>query len=477
MTQHAPYRNFIAGGWMASDEVTRNINPSDTRDVIGEYARATHAQVESAIAAAVAAQPRWAAADIQQRTDAQGRLGQEILQRQAELADLLAREEGKTLPEAAGEAVRATHIFQFYAGEALRPGGELLASARPGMEVEIAREPVGVVSIITPRNFPIAIPAWKIAPALAYGNAVLFKPADLVPASAWTSAEIISRVGLPEGTFNLVMARGRDVSDALMADPRVAAVTFTGSESTGRKVAQTCVGRPGTMARFQLEMGGKNPLVVLDDANLNTAVECAVNGAFYATGQRCTASSRLIVTEGIQDRFVAALVERLPALAVGDTRRPGTRMGLVVDAAQLAQNLDIAIGQQEGARLAFGGQHFAQVDGQPGHYLQPALFVDGTNAMRINREEVFGPWPVSSACATLRSRWPWPTTRRSACPPAWSPPRSDMRKAWRCRICCVCSSAPVAKPLTTTRCCSANNARPIHGRPTHIRRYRTPHHV
>ncbi|MCY1266536.1 Aldehyde dehydrogenase, thermostable [compost metagenome] len=385
-------RNFIGGEWLAGDIEVENINPSDTRDIIGVYARATRSQVDIAIAAAAAAQPLWAATNPQRRFDVLDAIGSEILSRQSELGDLLAREEGKTLPEAIAEVVRAGQIFKFFAGEALRPGGELLASTRPGMEVEITREAVGVVSIITPWNFPIAIPAWKIAPALAYGNAVVFKPADLVSGSAWALAEIISRAGLPEGAFNLVMARGRDVGDALMSDSRVAAVTFTGSESTGRKVAQACVGRPLTMAKFQLEMGGKNPLVILDDADIDVAVNCALNGAFFSTGQRCTASSRLIVTSGIHDRFVAQLVERLGELTIGDARHSDTRMGPVVDAAQLQQDIDyIAVAQQEGAKLAFGGKALPEIDGKPGYYLQPALFTETQNSMRINREEVFGP--------------------------------------------------------------------------------------
>ncbi|MEP6501693.1 MAG: aldehyde dehydrogenase family protein [Betaproteobacteria bacterium] len=386
------FRNYIGGEWVLGETSNLNINPSDTRDIVGEYARATRAQVETAVTAATTAQPRWATANPQQRADALDAIGSEILARRQELADLLAREEGKTLPESAGEVLRAAHIFKFFAGEALRPGGELLASTRPGMSVEVTREAVGVVGIITPWNFPLAIPAWKIAPALAHGNAVVFKPADLVPGSAWALAEIISRAGLPEGTFNLVMARGRDVGDALMTDPRVTAVTFTGSEPTGRKVAQACIGRPGTMARFQLEMGGKNPLVVLDDADLEVAVECAINGAFYSTGQRCTASSRLVVTEGIHDRFIAALLERLKGLKVGDARRAGTGIGPVVDESQMAQDMKyISHGRDDGGQLAFGGEHLSAVDGQPGFYLQPTLFVDTTNDMRINREEVFGP--------------------------------------------------------------------------------------
>lgn len=221
---------------------------------------------------------------------------------------------------------------------------------------------------------------------------MVFKPAELLPGSAWALAEILSRCGLPAGTFNLVMGRGREIGDTLLEDPRVAAVTFTGSEATGRRVAQACVSRPRAMAKFQLEMGGKNPLVVLDDADLEVAVSCAINGAFYSTGQRCIASSRLIVTEGIHDRFVAAMVERMRGLAVGDARAPGTVIGPVVDAKQLEQDLDyIRIGREEGARLVAGGDAMAQVDGKPGFYLQPALFTETTNVMRINREEIFGP--------------------------------------------------------------------------------------
>ena len=385
-------RNYIAGEWVEGGSAADNINPSDTRDVIGQYARADAAQAQAAVAAAQAAQPLWAAATPQRRFEVLDAVGQEILARKDELGDLLAREEGKTLAEAVGEVVRAGQIFKFFAGETLRAGGELVPSTRPGMSVEITREPVGVVSIITPWNFPIAIPAWKIAPALACGNAVVFKPAEAVPASAWALAEILSRAGLPAGTFNLVMGRGRDIGDALLDDARVAAVSFTGSEATGRKVAQACIGRRGPMARFQLEMGGKNPLVVLDDADLDLAVACAINGAFFSTGQRCTASSRLIVTQGIHDRFVAAMVEKLKTLVVGDARDPKTAIGPVVDATQLKQDTDyIAIGRNEGARLVFGGEALAEVAGRPGFYLQPALFVDTENRMRINREEIFGP--------------------------------------------------------------------------------------
>jgi aldehyde dehydrogenase (NAD+) len=387
------YRNYINGEWLEGYRASENINPSDLSDIIGLYAAADARQAEQAIAAAHAAAPGWAMAPVLQRADALEFVGNEIAARCPELADLLAREEGKTLAEARAEVTRASQIFKFFAGEVVRTAGQLLPSVRSGMTVEVTREPVGVVSIITPWNFPIAIPAWKIAPALAYGNTVVFKPADLVPGSAWALADIISRAGFPHGVFNLVMGKGREIGDVLLSDPRVSAVTFTGSEATGRRVAQACVSRRGAMAKFQLEMGGKNPLVVLDDADLDTAVACAVNGAFFSTGQRCTASSRLVVTAGIHDRFVEAMIMRLRTLKVGNARKLGTDIGPVVDASQLEQDLRyIAIGKEEGAHLVFGGESMElSADGRRGHYLQPALFTETTNAMRINREEIFGP--------------------------------------------------------------------------------------
>lgn len=381
---------YIDGTWQDGAHATPNINPSDTRDTIGLYAQADATQARQAVDAAWHAAPGWAASTPQQRFEVLDRVGSELLARKDELGDLLAREEGKTLPEAVGEVARAGQIFKFFAGEALRQGGEMLASVRPGVSVEVTREPLGVVALITPWNFPIAIPAWKIAPALAFGNAVVFKPAELVPASAWALTEILSRSGLPAGVFNLVMGSGAEVGPVLVNDPRVAGVSFTGSVGTGQTLARACAARG---AKFQLEMGGKNPLVVLDDAELDVAVNCALQGAFYATGQRCTASSRLIVTQGIHDRFVAALVERLQRLKVADARSPGTDIGPVVDERQLGIDLDyLRIAEAEGARRVFGGQVLAcDASGHPGHYLVPALFTDTDNTMRISREEVFGP--------------------------------------------------------------------------------------
>ncbi len=384
------FKNLINGEWVDGPRASRNINPSDTRDVVGEYAQADGEQTRLAIAAAQSAFAGWSLSTPQQRFDVLDATGSELLARKVELGDLLAREEGKTLPEAIGEVARAAAIFKFFAGEALRPGGELMPSVRPGVGVEITREPLGVVGLITPWNFPIAIPAWKLAPALAHGNCVLLKPADLVPGSAWALADILHRNGLPKGVLNLVMGRGSDVGQTLLDDARVAAISFTGSVATGARVAAACSAR---MARYQLEMGGKNPFVVLDDADLSVAVECTVQSGFFSTGQRCTASSRVIVTDGIHDRFVAAVADRMRGLKIDDARQAGTDIGPVVDAGQLAQDLEyIAIGKAEGARLVAGGDAVSHSSaGAPGHYLRPALFADTTPQMRINREEIFGP--------------------------------------------------------------------------------------
>lgn len=381
------HSNYINGQWVPGASWSKNINPSDLSDVVGEYAQADAGQVEQAIAAARATAPAWAAFNIQARADALEKIGAEILARKDELGQLLSREEGKTLPEGTGEVARAGNIFKFFAGEVLRRTGELVPSVRPGIDVEITREPVGVVGLISPWNFPAAIPAWKIAPALAYGNCVVFKPADLVPGSAWAIADIISRSGISAGAFNLVMGRGSVVGEAIVNDPRVDAISFTGSVDTGRKIAQKAIAQ---MKKVQLEMGGKNPLVVLDDADLKTAVDSAVNGAYFSTGQRCTASSRLIVTKGIYNKFLEAMVERLKNTTVDHALKQGTQVGPVVDKNQLNQDLFyIEEGKKEGARLAFGGSLLKRE--KEGYYLEPALFADTNNAMRINREEVFGP--------------------------------------------------------------------------------------
>jgi alpha-ketoglutaric semialdehyde dehydrogenase len=383
------HKNYVGGAWVDGSSSAEDINPSNTDEVVGRYARADVAQVKTAVAAAKEAFPAWSRSTPQLRHDILKKVGDELLARKEEVGRLLSQEEGKTLPEGIGEVTRAAQIFLFFSGECLRLVGEKVPSARPGIDIEVTREPVGVVGLITPWNFPIAIPAWKTAPALAYGNCVLLKPADLVPATAHALAEIIVKAGIPAGVFNLVMGRGSVVGQTLLEHPDVSAISFTGSVATGRRIGQACI-TSDPMKKVQLEMGGKNPMVVLDDADLQVAVDCAVNGAFFSTGQRCTASSRLIVTAGIHDRFVDAVTERMKRLVVDDALKSGTEIGPVVDQSQLDQDLSyIRVGQEEGATLVSGGELLNR--DTPGFYLAPALFKDVDRGMRIAREEIFGP--------------------------------------------------------------------------------------
>ncbi|MEM9277585.1 MAG: aldehyde dehydrogenase family protein [Pseudomonadota bacterium] len=378
---------LIGGEWIETSHAAENVNPSDTSDIIASYCKAGVAETQSAIQAAKAAFDTWSHSTPQQRHDVLKFVGDEILARKEEIGELLSREEGKTLAEGVGETVRAAQIFDFFAGEALRLTGDIVPSVRPALSVEVTREPVGVVGVIAPWNFPIAIPSWKIAPAICYGNTVVFKPAELVPGCSWAVAEILSRSGLPDGVFNLVYGPGSVVGQELVDNKNVDAISFTGSQATGNRVAQGCV---DNMRKFQLEMGGKNPLVVLDDANIETAVECALNGAFYSTGQRCTASSRLIVTEGIHNKFVGELVERMRNLKVGHALNHETDIGPVVDQTQLEQDLGyIEIARREGGSIRHGGELLKRET--KGFYLSPALIAETSNDMRINREEVFGP--------------------------------------------------------------------------------------
>ena len=381
------YDNYINGEWVSADNYTQNISPSDTDDVIGSYARASEAQAQSAIAAANDAAIQWGQSALEERKAILDKIGNELIERSAEIGHILAREEGKTIPEGVGEVYRSGQFFQYYAAETLRLMGEVTESVRPGIDVEVHREPVGVVGIITPWNFPMAIAAWKVAPALAYGNAVILKPAELVPASAWILADIISRSGLPAGAFNLVMGSGREVGEAISCSKDVQAVTFTGSVPVGRQIARNVI---ENMGKVQLEMGSKNALVVLNDADLDLAVQCAINGAFFGTGQKCTASSRLIVEEGVHDQFIELMTSEMAKLKVGNPLEEGMQIGSLASEDQYKQVLDyIELAKSEGAELVAGGN---AMDLKPkGYYIEPTLFKATTNDMRVNCEEIFGP--------------------------------------------------------------------------------------
>ncbi len=379
--------NHIAGHWQDGTSTLANHNPSDTTDIIGHYAQASAAQVDEAVHAARLAQPLWWAAGIQKRHDVLMAIGTELMARARDIGTLVAREEGKTLAEGRGEVYRAGQFFTYFAAEALRLIGDQAQSVRPGIEIDVRREPVGVVAIISPWNFPVATPAWKIAPALAFGNAVVWKPANLTPASAVALTDIIVRQDIPPGLFNLVAGPGRDVGQHLVEHAGLDAISFTGSVAVGRGIAAAAV---ANMTRVQMEMGSKNPMLIMEDADIDLAVVHAAGAAFGGTGQKCTAASRLIVHAAVHDAFVDRLVTAAQAFKVGHALAPDTQIGPVVSADQLAQNLAyIALGRAEGATLLTGGKQVTR--DTDGHFMTPAVFAGTTNAMRLNREEMFAP--------------------------------------------------------------------------------------
>ena len=382
-TQH----NFIAGQWVAGTSEVENRNPSDLSDLVGVYAQASGDQLEQALDAAATAQKEWAGYGMERKQAVLMAIGNELMARAEELGTLLSREEGKPVAEGKGEVYRAGQFFTFYAAECLRQLGENADSVRPNVEIDVRREPVGTVAIISPWNFPTATASWKIAPALCYGNAVIWKPANVTPASAVALTEIISRQDIPAGLFNLVMGAGRDVGQRLVESPKINAISFTGSVPVGRGIAMAAV---QNFTKIQAEMGSKNALAVMDDADIDLAVSLALGGAFGGSGQKCTASSRLIVHAGVHDAFVEKLVAGAQAMKVGHYLEEGIAMGPVVSEQQLNENLAYAdLGKSEGAELACGG---ARLDmPHEGYYMSPGVFLNTTNDMRINREEMFAP--------------------------------------------------------------------------------------
>ena len=379
--------HYIAGRWLASDENVENRSPSDTSDLVGVYAQATTRQLDEALDAATDAQPAWENTPLEERANILNAVGEELKKRAQELGELLSREEGKPLAEGKGEVFRAGQFFTYYAAEVLRQLGETADSVRFGVEIDIRREALGVVGVISPWNFPIATASWKIAPALAFGNTVVWKPANLTPASAHALAQIVERCNMPKGVFNLVMGKGSVIGDHMAASPKVQGISYTGSVEVGRTIAQKAIAR---MTKLQMEMGAKNALVVADDADCDLAVSCAVQGAFGGTGQKCTASSRIVVMEKIYDAFVEKAIEATRALRVGHALEKETQIGPVVSQAQLESNLRyLKLAEEEGCVRACGGEVVARKT--EGYYLTPALLLEGNNAMRINREEMFAP--------------------------------------------------------------------------------------
>ncbi|MAD59869.1 MAG: aldehyde dehydrogenase family protein [Flammeovirgaceae bacterium] len=351
------------------------------------YSNASSSQLNNAVSSAKVAQKKWEKVGIEKRSNILNDIGSEIIKQSKEIGTLLSREEGKTLPEGIGEVVRSGQQFQYYAASALRQFGENIASTREGVSVEMTREPVGVCGIISPWNFPIAIAAWKAAPAMAFGNAVVLKPASQTPASAIALTKIISnQKDVPEGLFNLVLGGGSTIGHQISGHPDIDAISFTGSVNVGQTIYMEAA---KTMKKMQLEMGSKNPLLVMDDADLDIAVACATNGAYGGTGQKCTASSRLIVHEKVYKDFIQRLIKSISALKVGHALKEGSQMGPVSSEAQLHSNLDYVKKGKNEAKLAYGGNPIS-LD-TPGYYMEPTLFIDGDNKSTINQEEMFGP--------------------------------------------------------------------------------------
>jgi aldehyde dehydrogenase (NAD+) len=380
-------RNLIAGQWREGAGEIEDRNPSDLADVVGIFSQASPADVHGAVAAARAAQPQWAATGLETRAAVLDAIGRELMARSKELGELLSREEGKTLAEGVGEVYRSGQFFTYFAAETLRILGDTADSTRAGVEVLVTREPLGVVAVISPWNFPMATASWKIAPALAFGNAVIWKPANITPASAWALTEIIHRQAIPAGLFNLLMGPGSAIGRELAAKAAIQGLSFTGSGEVGSGIAGAAAAR---FVKLQLEMGSKNPLVIMDDADLDRAVDLAVNGAFGGTGQKCTASSRLIVHRPIHDAFVERFLAKTKALKVGHALGEGVQMGPVVSQAQLDSNLAyVALAQGEGGELATGGHQLERAE--KGYYMAPTVFLNTKPRMRVNQEEMFGP--------------------------------------------------------------------------------------
>lgn len=378
-------QNYIDGAWRQGSVPFETYSPSDLDEHVGTYTKASAADIEEAMDVARRALPAWRSFNMQARSDLLRKAGDLLAARSEEIGTLLSREEGKTLKEGVGETIRAAQCFHYYSGEVLRHPGQWHNSLRDGHNVLVSYEPVGVVAAITPWNFPIALPAWKVAAALAYGNTVVLKPASFVPGCAIKLAEILHEVGVPKGVFNLVMGDGRAAGD-IMID-RADALTFTGGTETGRVVLKKAA---ETMTKVQMELGGKNPFVVLDDANLDLAVECAANGAWIQTGQRCTGTERFIVTKGIHDAFVEKLIKAAAAYKVGHAMDSDTDIGPVCNASQFQANLAfVETGKSEGAELAFGG---TEIECRTrGLYMAPTLFLNTKGSMHINQHESFGP--------------------------------------------------------------------------------------
>ncbi len=378
-------KNFIAGKWIETDEVASNINPSDTSDIVSKFYKGTFNHIFETIDYAAKVQKDWAKSSIFLRQEILDDIANKLLAQKEYYGEIIAREAGKPIKEAIDEVVKSAEFFSYFAAEAIRQKGAFMDSPRDSVDIEVINEPVGVVGVITPWNYPLAIPAWKIAPALAFGNSVIFKPSSQTPAIAYILAKIIDSTKLPKGVFSLTYGKGGVIGNALAESKKVQAITFTGSVGAGKELAKRSI---TSMTKLQLEMGSKNSLIILDDANLDVAVEAAIKGAYNANGQKCTSCSKIIVTPGIYDKFIEAFKAKMKTLVVGHALDKTSQIGPCIDKNQLDANLAyVKLGQEEGATLVCGGEALESPTG--GYFFTPALFVDGKSEMRINQEEMF----------------------------------------------------------------------------------------
>lgn len=385
------YRNFINGVWAESVSTNKveNVNPANTDDKLGIVRLSTRDEARKAVESAAEAFRAWRSTPAPARGRIVARAARMLEDDKENLARLLTREEGKTVSEARGEIQRAANVADFVAGEARRMTGETIPSELPSNFAYTLKQPHGVVAIVTPWNFPVAIPVWKIAPALVAGNTVVFKPATVTPATAVRIVEIFAEAGIPAGVLNLVLGSGSEAGDEIVGHRAVRAISFTGSNGIGLKLYEQAARRG---VRVQCEMGGKNPVVILEDADMELAVESTAQGAFGSTGQRCTATSRAVVVESVADEFVSRMVERAKSLRIGDGLNADTDVGPIVDAGQFKSVLSyIDIGREDGAELLCGGDPADGAGLRKGFFIRPAVFDRVTPDMRIAREEIFGP--------------------------------------------------------------------------------------
>jgi alpha-ketoglutaric semialdehyde dehydrogenase len=381
------YQLYIGGEWHETGRTFENLNPADPSDVVGMFADGTSKDVDDAFAAAREGAAVWRRTNPHQRAEILFAAAELLLRDQDAIGAELTREEGKTLAEGRSEVARAAAIVRYFAGECAQPVGEVFASADDTTSVHTLREPLGIVGVITPWNFPIAIPAWKIAPALAYGNAVVWKPSELTPLCAVRLVEALHAAGLPPGVLNLVTGMPAEVGEALTGHPDLDALTFTGSGPVGRAI-QAKAAPAGV--KVQLEMGGKNPIVVLADANLDEAVAATLRGAMLSSGQKCSATSRAIVHPSVAGRFIDRLAIKCAALRVGDPQDPSTDLGTLVSGAQL-QKVEryLEVAREEGQEVLLGGEPLNHPSG--GYFAAPTLYTGVPPGSRIGREEIFGP--------------------------------------------------------------------------------------